>query len=301
MEQLSKSLAELDKAADELLKSQAAEKEKEEEVTADEIAANSGTPNTEDAEDNSDEDEKESKDKIEKSEDLDDDQKEEDSDEKIQKSDDSKDVAADEEEDSDEEDSEDDNDADEPEDFEKSMKQDFEDNLQKSIEGNEFFSAVVEVLSKALGDVQYDMLSNHKASQRADNILAKSLQATIASNQELKAENQRLTRRINKLEKSISIGFEQVMESLDEISTQPVGMRKSLASVSVHDRDFSSSINGRPAKTTFDNLSKSEVLNVLNNELYSGSNVVTASDIISYESGAPLRKDLQMLVENKCR
>lgn len=300
MEQLSKSLAELDKAADELLKSQAAEKEKEEEVTADEIAANSGTPNTEDAEDNSDEDEKESKDKIEKSEDLDY-QKEEDSDEKIQKSDDSNGVDADEEEDSDEEDSEDDNDADEPDDFEKSMKQDFEDNLQNSIEGNEFFSAVVEVLSKALGDVQYNMLSNHKASQRADNILAKSLQATIASNQELKAENQRLTRRINKLEKSISRSFEQVMESLDEISTQPVGMRKSLASVSVHDRDFSSSINGRPAKMTFDNLSKSEVLNVLNNELYSGSNVVTASDIISYESGAPLRKDLQMLVENKCR
>ena len=120
-------------------------------------------------------------------------------------------------------------------------------------------------------------------------------------NKSLMADNERLTRRLSKLEKSVSKGFDRIMDSLDDISCHPVSMRKSLASISVHDRDFDRSLNGQRTVDTFASLSKSQVLDVLNNELYSGNQNVKPSDIISYESGAPLRADLQSLVERKCR
>lgn len=301
---LTKSLAELDAAADELLaKSKAAEDkqaEAEEEVKPEEVSDDSATPESEDAE-NADTEEKEEKsdeelekcndDTIKKSENAESDG---DNEEEIQKSEDA--------EESDEEGAEE-NEEKSAEEVEKSIRDDFEadEEIKKGMDNSEFLSSVVDIFAKSLGDMQYDVQSQGRMQNAASEVLAKSLQAVMATNQSLRSENERLTRRINKLEKSMSIGFEKVLDAIDTMSTQPAHMRKSMANINVQDRDFDRSLNGQQTVGGFESLSKSQVLTVLNNELYAGNQNVTPSDIISYESGAPLRQDLQTLVAQKCK
>lgn len=285
MTKLSKSLADLDAAADELLaKSQAAEGDnKEEDVTPEEVSDNSATPE-ESSEEGAEEDKEGKEEDVKKS----------DEPENLEDGDDG-DGAAEENGEGEEEPT--------PEEVEKSMKEDFlaNDIIAKSIEGSEFLSACIEVLSKSLSDVQYDQQVASKNASASNDVIAKSMIAVMASNQKLQADNERLTRRINKLEKSMSQGFDKVMDSLDTISSQPAHMRKSMASVNVHDRNFGASLDGTAAVGGFESLSKSQVMTVLNNELYSGNPNVTPQDIISYESGAPLRTDLQTLVASKTK
>lgn len=307
MSKLTKSLAELDAAADELLaKSQAAEDNQgDEDVTPEDISSDSAaTSESEDAEEaNTDEGEKkenpDENEKVEKSEDVDDLEKCNNANGTIKKSED----AAEDNESSEGKEEQGEGEEQSAEEIEKSIKDDFEaeESIKKGIESSEFFASIVDIFAKSLGDMQYDVQSQGRKQSSSVEVLAKSLGAVMQANQSLKADNERLTRRINKLEKSITQGFEKVMDSLDEISAQPAHMRKSMASVSVHDRDFDRSLNGQQIVGGFESLSKSQVLTVLNNELYSGNQNVTPQDIISYESGAPLRQDLQSLVANKCK
>lgn len=299
---LTKSLAELDAAADELLaKSKAAEDkqaEPDEEVKPEEVSDDSATPESEDAENAEAETEEEKSeddlekcgDTVKKSEEV---SSEEDENEKIQKSEDA--GEGDEDEESEEEKT--------AEEVEKSIRDDFEadEEVKKGMDSSEFLSSVVDIFAKSLGDMQYDVQSQGRQQSAASEILAKSLQAVMATNQSLRSENERLTRRINKLEKSMSSGFEKVLDAIDTMSAQPAHMRKSMASINVQDRDFDRSLNGQQTVGGFESLSKSQVLTVLNNELYAGNQNVTPTDIISYESGAPLRQDLQTLVAQKCK
>ncbi len=287
---LTKSLAELDSAADELLaKSKAAEdggKGDEENLTPEEVSDDStSTPNSEEGAGEGSEEE------LEKCGDG------------VKKSDDPEQLdegGKSEEEPSGEEPEEDEKTADE---MEKSLKDDFQANevIAQGMENSEFFSAVVEVLTKSLSDVQYDTMVASKGAEAANEVLAKSMNAMIVANAALRADNERLTRRINKLEKSITQGFEKIMDSLDEMSSQPAHMRKSMRAVNVHDKDFGASLDGVQTPGGFESLSKSQVLTVLNNELYGGNPNVLPTDIISYESGAPLRPDLQALVASKSK
>ena len=282
---LTKSLAELDSAADELLaKSKAAEdggKGEEENLAPEEVSDDStSTPNSEEGAGEGSEEE------LEKCGDG------------VKKSDDPEQL--DEGGESEEEPEEDEKTADE---MEKSLKDDFQANevIAQGMENSEFFSAVVEVLTKSLSDVQYDTMVASKGAEAANEVLAKSMNAMIVANAALRADNVRLTRRINKLEKSITQGFEKIMDSLDEMSSQPAHMRKSMRAVNVHDKDFGASLDGVQTPGGFESLSKSQVLTVLNNELYGGNPNVLPTDIISYESGAPLRPDLQALVASKSK
>lgn len=282
---LTKSLAELDSAADELLaKSKAAEdggKGEEENLAPEEVSDDStSTPNSEEGAGEGSEEE------LEKCGDG------------VKKSDDPEQL--DEGGESEEEPEEDEKTADE---MEKSLKDDFQANevIAQGMENSEFFSAVVEVLTKSLSDVQYDTMVASKGAEAASEVLAKSMNAMIVANAALRADNERLTRRINKLEKSITQGFEKIMDSLDEMSSQPAHMRKSMRAVNVHDKDFGASLDGVQTPGGFESLSKSQVLTVLNNELYGGNPNVLPTDIISYESGAPLRPDLQALVASKSK
>ena len=282
---LTKSLAELDSAADELLaKSKAAEdggKGDEENLAPEEVSDDStSTPNSEEGAGEGSEEE------LEKCGDG------------VKKSDDPEQL--DEGGESEEEPEEDEKTADE---MEKSLKDDFQANevIAQGMENSEFFSAVVEVLTKSLSDVQYDTMVASKGAEAANEVLAKSMNAMIVANAALRADNERLTRRINKLEKSITQGFEKIMDSLDEMSSQPAHMRKSMRAVNVHDKDFGASLDGVQTPGGFESLSKSQVLTVLNNELYGGNPNVLPTDIISYESGAPLRPDLQALVASKSK
>lgn len=287
---LTKSLAELDSAADELLaKSKAAEdggKGDEENLTPEEVSDDStSTPNSEEgAGEGSEEELEKCGDGVKKSDDP----------EQLDEGGES------EEEPSGKEPEEDEKTADE---MEKSLKDDFQANevIAQGMENSEFFSAVVEVLTKSLSDVQYDTMVASKGAEAANEVLAKSMNAMIVANAALRADNERLTRRINKLEKSITQGFEKIMDSLDEMSSQPAHMRKSMRAVNVHDKDFGASLDGVQTPGGFESLSKSQVLTVLNNELYGGNPNVLPTDIISYESGAPLRPDLQALVASKSK
>ena len=300
---LTKSLAELEAAADELLKKSKNAKDDDEKTSEDtgdvtpEEVSDSGSSTDEDKnieDENQDEDAVDEK-EVALAEEVEDPEPEED----VKKSE------PDEEEDTDEEDSDEDDDEEDltPEEVEKDVKEDFESDelVKKSMDNSEFLSSVVDILAKSMSDVQYNVHVGNKAQSAASEILAKSIQAVMTSNKTLKEENERLTRRINKLEKSISAGFEKVMDSLDELASQPAHVRKSMASVSVVDRDFDRSLNGSAVIGGFESLNKSQVLAVLNNELYAGNQNVSPSDIISYESGAPLRQDLQALVVSKCK
>lgn len=286
---LTKSLAELDNAADELLaKSKAAEdggKGDEENLTPEEVSDDStATPDSEEGAGEGNDEE------LEKCNCKD----------GVKKSDEPEQLDEGGEEEPSEEEPEEEKTAD---DMEKSLKDDFQANevIAQGMEDSEFFSAVVEVLTKSLGDVQYDTMVAAKEAGAANDVLAKSMNAMIVANAALRADNERLTRRINKLEKSITQGFDKIMDSLDEMSSQPAHMRKSMRAVNVHDKDFGASLDGVQTSGSFDSLSKSQVMTILNNELYGGNPNVQATDIISYESGAPLRPDLQALVASKAK
>lgn len=299
---LTKSLAELEAAADELLKKSKNAKDDDEKTSEDtgdvtpEEVSDSGS-STDEEKDKNIEDENQDEDAVDEKEVALAEEVEDPEDEDVKKSDSDKTE--------DEEDTDADEDEDEltPEEVEKDVKDDFESDelVKKSMDNSEFLSSVVDILAKSMSDVQYNVHVGNKAQSAASEILAKSIQAVMTSNKTLKEENERLTRRINKLEKSISAGFEKVMDSLDELASQPAHMRKSMASVSVVDRDFDRSLNGSAVIGGFESLNKSQVLAVLNNELYAGNQNVSPSDIISYESGAPLRQDLQALVVSKCK
>lgn len=193
--------------------------------------------------------------------------------------------------------------ADEKEALEKSIRQEFEGNeeIKKSIDASEFLSACVEVLVKSLTDHSYGIKEVEEQSSVSNEVLAKSLQATLAMNKSMQAEIEVLRNQNEDLVKSINEGFDTmktfISERMEEISHQPAAMRKSIANVSVHDRNFQKSLNG--SRSGVENLSKSEVLGALNNLMYSGNPLVTPNDIISYESGAPLRPEVAQLISSK--
>ena len=183
----------------------------------------------------------------------------------------------------------------------KSMKNDFEsDKLIKSMmTESEFITSIVDILAKSMGRIDNRVERQGESYNEVSDVLAKSLNAVIASNKTLRTENDKLTRRINNLEKSMTEGFGKILDSLDEISTQPI-MRKSVQSLQVQDKDFNQSI-GVQSNRGFDSLSKAEVLNILSSELSKGNTDVTSMDIISYESGAPIRPELKMLIERNIK
>ena len=305
-DKLSKSLADLDAAADELLKKSAdteadEEKDKDNEPAPEDIADAAPAEDEEKDKDSEDTDLEKCGDnptKLTKSE-----ESEEAEDEPIEeKTEENKEDEENSEGDDNAEEGEDEEDT-TKEDVEKSVKDDFtaNENINKALQSSEFQAAVVDVLVKSLSEIEYSMHSSSKDQEKAASVMAKSMQAVLLSNKSLSAENEALKRRVNKLEKSINMGFDKVLDAIDTISTEPAHQRKSMASINVHDKDFNKSLNGSGAVGGFESLSKSQVLSVLNNELYSGNQLVTAQDIISYESGAPLRVELQPLVMSKCK
>lgn len=283
---LNKSLAALEAAADELLKKSQTADDSDEDVKPDDVSDDS-------ADDGDDED-------IEKCDNPDGDIKKSASDE----GDGGESDDAEDDDDGDDDESDDDEDEDiekSLEDTQKAIQSDFEADadIAKSIESSEFTAAVVATLVKSLSEVQYDVNQSKKSANATSAILAKSLQASLMTNQKLMSENEKLVRRVNKLEKSMNIGFDKILDSLDSIGSTPAYTRKSVASISVQDKNFQKSLGNNAGG--FESLSKGQILNVLSQELYQGNPAITANDIVSYESGAPLRPEIQALVVNKCK
>ena len=191
------------------------------------------------------------------------------------------------------------------EELQKSFQETFQEdiNVSKSIEASEFLKAVVEVLSKSLGQNSFD-LSQMKDTQHTTNeVLAKSLQASLQVNSNLqkdivavRAENAELKKSMD----GVTQGMNDILSKLDEFGHQPSSMRKSVGNIQVMDRDFKKSLD-TGVNTGLGDLSKSEVLGMLNTEMYNGNPVITPTDIISYESGAPLRPEVATILATKLR
>lgn len=164
--------------------------------------------------------------------------------------------------------------------------------IEKSVNNSRAFADAIEVLHKSITDMG-------SANNTTDGILAKSLISLINANNSLKEENHTLNERLDSIEKSMGEKFDTLLDAVESMANQPANMRKSMKNVHVHDRDFAKSLNGNVNK--FDSLSKSEVLGILNDELYNNNPSVTVSDVIGFESGAPLRPELKALVENKVK
>ena len=98
-------------------------------------------------------------------------------------------------------------------DFQQNMEENFQadDDIAQGTQSSEFQAAIVSSLAKALGEIQYDVYTQSKNNNQVAGVLAKSIQAIIASNTNLRAENEKLTRRINKLEKSFNSGFDSIV------------------------------------------------------------------------------------------
>lgn len=183
----------------------------------------------------------------------------------------------------------------------KSIQDDFQqmENIRKGMDASEFLTSVVEILSKSLGDVLFEVQSNGQDSQETATVLGKSLQAALMQNTQMATELAALRAENAELKKSISEGFDGLSVALNQFMTQPAAMRKSVENIYVMDRNFSKSLD--TGADGFESLSKSQVMAVLNQELYKGNPSVQPTDIISYESGAPLRPELRQLVINASR
>ena len=289
MNALNKSLADLDAAADELLR-----KSKKSVKTTD-VESNEVFDDDDDNVEKCDTPDGDNPDTVQKSDDCDG----EDCD--VQKSDDCDgedcDVQKSEEDDEDEDD-----DNDTLEEVQKAIEDDFQSDIDiiKGIENSEFQAAMVATLVKSLGELQYDVHQNQRKSNNTSAVLAKSLQAALTTNQQLIADNQQLLRRVNKLEKSLSQGLDKILDAIDDMSVEPAHVRKSVSSINVYDRNFQKSL-GSNMNNGVDSLSKGQIVNILTNELYAGNQLVSPSDVISVESGAPLRGELRELVASKCK
>lgn len=274
---LGSQMLDLDKLASTVLaKSMSADKDKEDtstEVNPEDVSANIPDEDNEKPEETTTEEKEEREDTIKKSVDTEDSTETEDeTDKETEKN--SEDEQATEEE------------------MEKSFKSN--EVIQESIEASEFLETLVETIVKSLAGMQTNLQKSQSNSNGALEILAKSLGANLRQGEAIQSQ---LDIGIQNLQKSISEQIttmkSEILSELTEFSHQPASLRKSVGNVAVHDRDFQKSLG---TTSGVENLSKSEVLSILNTELYSGNALVTPSDIISYESGAPLRPEIEKLV-----
>ena len=315
MSKVAKSLSDLDALADEVLSKSV--KEDKEDLKPEEISENvpddtskdtpendapaADAPKDDVAEDDTD-DKKETEEGAEE-EDLEKCDKSDD----VKKSDESEPVSEeDDKKESEEEDEaeleEDEVDIDSKEELEKSIQSDFtsDDSIKYGMDASEFLSSVVEILSKSLADAAGEIQISRANDNQNTSVLAKSLQATLNLNKSIVAEMEELKKENELLKKSITDGFDEIKSSLEEVLSQPVGMRKSVKNIQVMDRNFQKSLNG-DTPTGIENLSKSQVMDILVSEMHAGNQAVTAGDIVSYESGAPLHAGLIALVNSKCK
>lgn len=277
-------MLDLDKLADEVLaKSMKSEEDtSDNSVTPEDVSANIPDNDNEKPEETTSEEKEEREETVKKSVDTTDESSSEDSTEGAN------------EEEPEPEDKDEENEENE-ESIEKSFKSD--ETIKESIEASEFLESLVGLIVKSLGDAQVSLKKSQTDSQNAFEVFAKSLNANLRQGQNMQ---QQFEAGMQTLQKSITEQMDsmksEVLEKLEEFSHQPASVRKSMKSVNIQDRNFQKSLGHTEG---IEQLSKSQVLNTLTSELYSGNPLVQASDIISYESGAPLRPELESLVMSK--
>lgn len=168
-----------------------------------------------------------------------------------------------------------------------------ENNINKSLGSSNETGDLLNLVKITISDTikSLDLTKSLNQNNTALEILAKSL-ISISKAQSLLISEQNKS---NELYKSLSEKVESINNKILEIEKQPMA-RKSIDNISVIERDLNKSVNG-----TNENLTKSQIASVLNEEFYKGNPSVTEQDIISFDSGVPLRQDLYQLVLNKSK
>lgn len=194
-----------------------------------------------------------------------------------------------------------------PEDDDESAEDEAGEDVKKSLlnevidddpEATETMTALVEIFAKSLSGVMENVSNSQEFAENSSTILAKSLLAQNIILDEQKAGLQKANEQLSALSKSMLERLEAIESKLDQFGAQPAHMRKSVASYNVADRNFQNSLAGSDQPRT--TLSKAQILGILNNELMSGSPIVTAQDIIAAESGGSMRQEIRALLDSKC-
>lgn len=162
-------------------------------------------------------------------------------------------------------------------------------NMEKSLEVQAQGEDLTKSLLGAVQGLATDMKSNRQEWEENLSVIAKSMQAMLEANEEAQKQSQS---QIEAIEKSMESRFEKLCQQLDIFLAQPTG-QKSIQNIQAVPKNFAKSIGSQQSE-----LSKSQVLNVLTQELYKGNPMVSTLDIVGIESGSPLRPELQSLVQN---
>lgn len=215
----------------------------------------------------------------------------EDEDEKEADGGDEESVAEDEDQD---EDTDEDDDDEEEDDVKKSLMHEVIDENHVSEE----MTAIVEIFAKSLADVMENVTDSRTVTENTSAILAKSLLAQNVILKDQKEDLEKTNQQLNDLNKALTEKLEAIDAKIDAMRTEPAHMRKSVSTYSVTDRNFKGSLQGSDSDAG-QKLSKSEMISILNNELYSGSPIVRPEDIVMLESGAPMRSEIAALLNSK--
>lgn len=172
--------------------------------------------------------------------------------------------------------------------------------IAESLKSGVFAASIVDVLVKSLANITEQVNGVRQSVTKlaeANAELAKSLAADKSGEDMAKSEG--ASKRIEDIEKSLNDRMESIQKVLNDM-TSP--MRKSVAGVTVKERDFHASVEGvqAPASSGFsvDAADKREVLGMMTKSLMSGEqSPITSLDIVSFESGSPLRPEVKSYLE----
>lgn len=167
--------------------------------------------------------------------------------------------------------------------------------LDGSVAPEAVATAVIDVFAKSLADVMENISDSKEYSETSAAVLAKSLRAQNVILSEQNDVLAKTNRALATLQKSIMDRLDELDARLDEFGAQPAHMRKSVAAYT--DRNFAESVGGPGAGRP--TLTKSQVTNILTNELLSGSTIVTDQDVINNEAGVAMRPEVRELIESK--
>ena len=154
--------------------------------------------------------------------------------------------------------------------------------LEKSSGGIEFLDEKFEDINTAVNSLANVLQKSMIEQDDTMTVFAKSFTA-IAQTNALMAD----------MMKSVNSQVTEFNQRMTILEGQPQ-MRKSFGDINMFDKNFQKS-SGLPQTQ----LSKSQISDILSDELFKGNPNVTKQDILSIESGAPLRSEVQLLLQNR--
>lgn len=199
------------------------------------------------------------------------------------------------------------------EDTEADIRRSFESDpaIMSALQNSEFQAAVTDAMVKSIAGVtaKVDALFESVAGlAKSQAVLAKSIVAAHTADEAITksvtSEQKSLTDKLTDMQKSLDARFDSINKSLEALGAQPV-MRKSVASVTVKNRDFNASIDGASATAAtasaannFDSLNKALVLSVMEEAVLKGETAVTPLDVCAIGSGGTVSASAKEYVMN---